>query len=326
VIFYFAASLLVATVLCYLIFILKIYLQEQAIKNLDVETLNVGTDAQKDEEKIVFGYQKKVNDYGMLLQNHKFASNVFSFLEKDTLPNVWFYRFSMPMSQNQIDLAGEAETMDALSRQTSAFEKNEFVKKVSILNSDTGVLGKISFNLSLQLDPKIFNYITPPPPEIVEEETTNPEVILEPEMPAIDKLITSFDLPLDPEVVGVIDQEKRTVTLSVPQGTDLSALAPRINLSPKATVMPVPDEVVDFTTPVVYTVAAEDGSQQSYTVTVAIASASEQSAETSKSKTGIIFAIISLAALIIAVGLGIFFFLRKRSKDNNKNNVAQNGF
>ena len=126
-IFYFCAAVFMATVFCYFIFVLKIHLQNQAIKDLDVKMQGVGTDEQKEQEKTVAGYQKKINDYALLVKDHRITSNALGFLEKNTLPDVWFYQFSMRASENKVDISGEAENMDTLSRQTSVFEKSELV-------------------------------------------------------------------------------------------------------------------------------------------------------------------------------------------------------
>lgn len=306
VVFYFVISLLVSTVLCYLIFILKIYLQQQELKDLDQAILTVGTDAQKEQEKTVFNYQKKINDYAQLAENHKFASNIFSFLEKETLPNVWFSKFGMTVLQNQVDLSGEAENLDTLSRQTLAFEKNELVKKVSILTSNVGELGKVNFNLSLVLDPKIYSYIPVPASAPIIE---TPAVQEENATKNSEKSILSFSLPLEPEVVGAIDQTSRTISLEVPSGADLTNLPTSIIVSPKATIIPPSNEPQNFTNPVVYTVTAEDGSAQNYTVTAAVALA-----ETQPSKNQPAIIIIGALGFVIAMGLGIFFFFKKRSK------------
>ncbi len=316
VVFYFVISLLISTVFCYLIFTLKIYLQKKEVKNLDAAIETVGTDIQKDHEKIVFNYQKKINDYGFLVTDHKFISNVFSFLEKDTLPNVWFSKFSATAKQNQINLSGEADNMDALSRQVAAFEKNEFVKKVSLLGSNIGDLGKVNFNLSLLLDQKIFNYI-PPPPSEVSMVPENNNAVPEAEIKNNEKLIVSFDLPLNPEVIGAIDQANYTVVLNAPVGTNVTNLEPSINVSPKSAVSPASNVPQNFTGPVVYTVTAEDGSTQNYTVTVF--GAAPANAELAKSKTSPVMIVVAIIVIVIVAGLGLFFFLKKRSKNKQIN-------
>lgn len=68
-------------------------------------------------------------------------------------------------------------------------------------------------------------------------------------------------------VDGVIDQSAGTITVTLPAGTDVTAVAPSVTVTAGAVVSPVSGEVVNLTAPVIYTVTlGEDTS--SYTVTV----------------------------------------------------------
>ncbi|MFN8345975.1 MAG: PQQ-binding-like beta-propeller repeat protein [Spirosomataceae bacterium] len=61
------------------------------------------------------------------------------------------------------------------------------------------------------------------------------------------------------------------ITATVPATTDITKLVPTITLSDKATVSPVSGTAQDFSKAVTYTVTAEDGSTQAYTVSVTVA-------------------------------------------------------
>ena len=90
------------------------------------------------------------------------------------------------------------------------------------------------------------------------------------------KEITTFTFGgLNPAVAGTIDGSDITVT--VPSGTDVTSLSPTVVVSPEATVSPASGTAQDFTSPVTYTVTAEDGSTTTYTVTVNVTP--EQSGE-----------------------------------------------
>lgn len=92
-----------------------------------------------------------------------------------------------------------------------------------------------------------------------------------------DKEIKSFKFAgLTPAVVGGINKETGTIKLSVPFGTNVKELVPTIEISEKATVTPAAGVKQDFTKPVVYTVAAEDGSKREYTVTVEAGKSTEK--------------------------------------------------
>jgi hypothetical protein len=71
---------------------------------------------------------------------------------------------------------------------------------------------------------------------------------------------------------AIINTEDRTVTVEVSQGTEISSMMPSIELSYGATISPASGAIVDFSTPVIYTVTALNGTdQQEWTVTVTVA-------------------------------------------------------
>ncbi len=84
-----------------------------------------------------------------------------------------------------------------------------------------------------------------------------------------EKIITSFIFTnLTPNVDGVIDEAAHIISLNIPFGTDVTDLTPAITISSDASINPDNNISQDFSMPVTYTVTAEDGSTQNYTVTV----------------------------------------------------------
>ena len=160
VIFYFVISLLISSIFCYLIFLDKDNMLRDQIKQQDLELHKVGTESQKAQEKEVIGYQKKINDFTNLLKNHEFASNVFAFMQSQTMSNVWFKQFSLDEKNSAVQLSGESDDVDSFSRQVATFEKNQYVKSIGTLNSSLGGSAKIEFNINLVLDQKIFSYLS----------------------------------------------------------------------------------------------------------------------------------------------------------------------
>ncbi|GAB6110210.1 S-layer homology domain-containing protein [Fusibacter bizertensis] len=85
--------------------------------------------------------------------------------------------------------------------------------------------------------------------------------------------INSFNL-IAPAVSGVI--EDTNISLTVPFATDATSLTPNISISSGATVSPLSGTATNFTTPMTYTVTAEDGiTTKTYTVTVGFATDSD---------------------------------------------------
>ncbi len=91
------------------------------------------------------------------------------------------------------------------------------------------------------------------------------------DQPSSDHVINSFVLTaaqnkgFTKDIAGVISSD--TIKLRVPPGADITKLTPTISYL-GITVWPSDGMVRDFSTPVHYTVAAEDGSSHSYVVIV----------------------------------------------------------
>lgn len=86
------------------------------------------------------------------------------------------------------------------------------------------------------------------------------------------KNITSFNFT-SPAITGTVNNTAHTVALTVPYGTGVTALAPTIVVSANATISPLSGIAQNFSSPVAYTVTAEDATTQAYTVTVTVAAA-----------------------------------------------------
>ena len=83
------------------------------------------------------------------------------------------------------------------------------------------------------------------------------------------KVITAFSFA-SPAATGVINEAAHIIALTVPYGTDVSALVPTIAIS-GAAVSPASGVAHDFANPVTYTVTAADATTQTYVVTVTVA-------------------------------------------------------
>jgi len=91
---------------------------------------------------------------------------------------------------------------------------------------------------------------------------------MRPEKPASDQNdIASFDFA-EATSPAVINLEGHLIDIEVAKGTILTALSPKITVSEGASIYPVSEVTQDFTSPVTYTVTAEDGTLQDWSVRV----------------------------------------------------------
>lgn len=86
-----------------------------------------------------------------------------------------------------------------------------------------------------------------------------------------EKQITGFTIPNQAEDTE-INQTAHTIKVTMPAGTAVTNLTPAITVSTGAAISPQSGAEQDFSSPVTYTVTAEDGSTQDYTVTVEVES------------------------------------------------------
>jgi len=88
------------------------------------------------------------------------------------------------------------------------------------------------------------------------------------ENPSAEKAILSFSIP-NQLGTSTINTADHTVAVTMPFGTNLASLSPSIGISADATINPASGIARDFSSPVSYTVTAQDGTTQSWIVNVA---------------------------------------------------------
>lgn len=319
-VFYFTVSLLVATIFCYVIFLVKNDMQRLEIKKHEAMLQDIGTKQQKEYEKAVLSYQKKIKDFSILFENHEFASRSFEFMQDQTIPEVWFKQFNLERKGRGMRLLGEANNMESFSRQVAIFENNPYVESVTALNSELGASASVVFNISMDMSQELFGYVSQAHAnqqavsEALADSSAN---VFETSDAKFEKKITVFYILLSPEVIGSVDQNNNTITVDVPYGTDVTNLIPFIITSPEAIVVPGSSVAQDFSRPVIYKVAARDGSVQAYTVTVNVLP--EEPKE--KNKYLFIYIYIISGAVVIALLIAFSVFFTKKLK-GQKNNEA----
>ncbi|MFW6219083.1 MAG: hypothetical protein ACOC3S_03090 [Bacteroidota bacterium] len=108
---------------------------------------------------------------------------------------------------------------------------------------------------------------------VAEDGSTNTfDVVIQKELSARNTFI--YFALTEPQAVGTIDNDKRTIVVEVPEGTDVSAMQPIISTSKGSTayiggdIQVSGESVVDFTNTVYYVVEAENGDIALYKVSV----------------------------------------------------------
>lgn len=157
-VFYVLAMVLVVTLACYGLLMFQSYRYEQAITVLQQKLQSSGTEQQRQDEKTVLGYKRKIDDVMDLLRNRTVAMPVLAFVESSTVKDVTFATFHLDSTLKEIRLTGVAQTVQALALQMQALEKRtDLIKSISVLDSEVGTDGNVSFTVNMTLEPTIFN-------------------------------------------------------------------------------------------------------------------------------------------------------------------------
>lgn len=103
----------------------------------------------EDKEKFVSFYSQIVN-LKKALGGHLFSYNIFSFLEKNTVPSVMYTNASMEGESQTLTLDGTTPEFDAVAGQVTVFERQPEVAvialdKVSLTSGNTVFTIKITF-------------------------------------------------------------------------------------------------------------------------------------------------------------------------------------
>jgi len=115
----------------------------------------------KDLEKEISLWDQKIKDYNLIFGNHGAPSNIFVFLEKTTLQKIWWSNFDLetpvPKAAITVKLKGVADNFSSLQQQILIFEKEEFVKKITLNQAALSKSGQVDFDLEISFYPGILN-------------------------------------------------------------------------------------------------------------------------------------------------------------------------
>lgn len=131
------------------------YLDTQT-KDLDKKFNQLASQVSQDDQKHFINFYSQLVNLKKVLEKHRFSSNVYSFLEKNTLPTVFYYEADFIVKENILRLRGQADSAETLAQQLNAFDQAKELKS-AVLDQMTFEKGPVGFNLTLTFDQEFFN-------------------------------------------------------------------------------------------------------------------------------------------------------------------------
>jgi len=155
ILFYFAIGFLVLVFIASFVINQPLKSSQETLEDLE-STLAKEVSERASLKNEILTYQKKINDFSFLIDNHRNVSKIFAFMENQCHPKVWFSGFSLNAEERMVTLTGEAQDFESLGQQMLILRDEKMIKSVGLLNISMKKEGKITFNLSISFDPLIF--------------------------------------------------------------------------------------------------------------------------------------------------------------------------
>ncbi len=131
------------------------YLDAKAA-SLDKKIEQVAGTISKGEQDRLINFYSQIINLKKVLADHPFASNIFGFLERSTLPTVYYYEANFQYDGGKLELKGRADKIDALVGQLEIFNKAPELDKV-VLEQLNFEGSQINFSVLLTFRQDFFN-------------------------------------------------------------------------------------------------------------------------------------------------------------------------
>jgi hypothetical protein len=156
VLFYFSIILLLASITYYFILDSSLQASEAENQRLEEELAKGKTPEEIALEEEVFGYEKKIQDFSVLVEGHTYPSKFFTFFEGLCHPSVWFSQSELVLGEDyELSLSGEADNFITLGQQLFIFQQEELIQEVELAKLSLNVGGRVDFSFYLILDHSI---------------------------------------------------------------------------------------------------------------------------------------------------------------------------
>jgi len=151
-----SSVLISLTIIGFIFFFYKKYQIKTAFDQSKAKEQSLKNEIAYLDPKNAARFKKKIGELSSLLENHIYWSEIFSVIERSTIPTVWYDGLSVASDNYAIDLNGTAKNLDGAARQLVSLKKEKEFQNVvlkTIGSSDSG--GNVKFSVSLQFDEKL---------------------------------------------------------------------------------------------------------------------------------------------------------------------------
>lgn len=113
------------------------------------------------QKKEVLEFKQKLDPFLLMAQNRKELSQIFNFLERNTLPKVQFKSFTAKAQESLLTIDGVVHEDDftTLARQYLMLEKDKDVSSVNLANISLSREREVEFTFDIVLKPNVYKFL-----------------------------------------------------------------------------------------------------------------------------------------------------------------------
>lgn len=123
--------------------------------SLDKKIDELAKQVSKGEQQNFISFYSQLINLKKVLNNHEFGSNIYGFLERNTLPPVYYYEADFLAEDGTFELKGRADSLETLVSQLTLFDKSEDLEK-TVLEQMNFEGNEVGFDVILTFKPDFF--------------------------------------------------------------------------------------------------------------------------------------------------------------------------
>ena len=154
-VFYFCIALLIISILAYFVLEYSLKRAEEELKDLKVKISEQQNEENKKLKKDISLVQKKIDNFSIVLNEHKLASQAFTFIENLTHPEVSFMNFNFDSEDSNLILSAQTSSFKTLGEQLLIFQRQEDIENIALSNIFLTDEGNVEFSLNIVLNTQI---------------------------------------------------------------------------------------------------------------------------------------------------------------------------
>lgn len=153
-------SVIISCLAISLVYVSLLVWQKERLQNnqsvvLNTRVLEAEIDKNESDIKEVIAFNDKLGLVASLLDNHVYWTEMFAFLENNTLKDIYYESFKGDLSGSYA-IPAVSRSLDAVSLQLEVLKTNRGIEATYDLKPSGDDRAKVLFNLGLSLDPTIF--------------------------------------------------------------------------------------------------------------------------------------------------------------------------